>query len=63
MPVLSSLYLAALGLLISHLFGVVRCLDVPAASGVTSGAGGGGLDKTIPGGGGTGEVSHPHTDE
>lgn len=59
MPVLSSLKLTALGLLLAYLFGVVSGLDVPGAGG----AGGGGLDKTVPGLSGTGEVSHPYTNE
>ncbi|KAJ5376688.1 hypothetical protein N7509_013574 [Penicillium cosmopolitanum] len=47
MRVLFNFQLAFFGLLISPLSGVVRCLDLPAA-------GGGGLDKPLPGVGGAG---------
>ncbi|KAJ5375818.1 hypothetical protein N7517_007824 [Penicillium concentricum] len=54
MPVLSSLKLAALGLLISHLSGVVLGLDIPSTDGLAGGAAGGGLGNTVPGVGGKG---------
>lgn len=54
MRVLFNFQLAFFGLLISPLSGVVRCLDLPAA-------GGGGLDKPLPGVGGAGELSHRDT--
>ncbi|KAJ5822412.1 hypothetical protein N7447_004752 [Penicillium robsamsonii] len=54
MPVLSSLKLVALGLLISHLSGVVIGLDVPPTGGLAGGAAGGGLGNTVSGVGGKG---------
>jgi hypothetical protein len=61
MRVIFNFQLAFFGLLISPLSGVVRCLDLPATGGLANTAGGGGLDKPLPGVGGAGELSHRDT--